>query len=79
MKRSTSISGLPSNQGSEVEDWLQTHVVPAVEALKADLSRGFGVDEVRSHLAAKRASTLRGVPEEQEALDFIEKAADWGE
>lgn len=29
--------------------------------------------------AERQASLLRGAPEEREALDFIEAAADWGE
>jgi hypothetical protein len=29
--------------------------------------------------AVRQAQLLRGRPEEQEALDFIEAAADWGE
>jgi len=74
-------SNIPTDRGhQEVESWLRARAVPAAEAMKADSSRAFSVDDVRSHLAAKRVGPLRGTPEEEEVLDFIERAAaDWDE
>lgn len=43
-----------------VEAWLRDHVVPAVQALQADPSRGIPIDRVRQHLTAERARIDRG-------------------
>lgn len=38
-----------------LENWLHNQVGPAYDALKADPSRAVTIDQVRAHLAAKRA------------------------
>ncbi|KAA0080890.1 type II toxin-antitoxin system ParD family antitoxin [Paraburkholderia sp. T12-10] len=38
-----------------IESWLRDEVVPAAAALEADPSRGLTPDQVREHLARKRA------------------------
>ncbi|WP_230599323.1 ribbon-helix-helix domain-containing protein [Xanthomonas albilineans] len=40
-----------------IESWLSQHVVPAVEALRADPSRALTPDQVRANLASRRTST----------------------
>ncbi|MCB1895835.1 MAG: type II toxin-antitoxin system ParD family antitoxin [Zoogloeaceae bacterium] len=40
-----------------VENWLNSQVGPAYDALKADPSRAVSAEQVRSHLAAEHAKT----------------------
>ena len=40
-----------------VESWLQEHVGPAYDALKADPARAVTVDQVRARLAAEHRAT----------------------
>ena len=40
-----------------VENWLQTQVGPAYDALKADPTRAVGVNKVRARLAAQHAKS----------------------
>ena len=40
-----------------VENWLQTQVGPAYDALKADPTRAVGVNQVRARLAAQHAKS----------------------
>ncbi len=42
-----------------VESWLREQVVPAAEALKADPDSALSGDQIRDHLATKRADRLR--------------------
>lgn len=41
-----------------VENWLQEHVGPAYDALKADPSRAVTVDQVRARLAAEHKTAI---------------------
>ncbi|CAE6818917.1 hypothetical protein R69746_05963 [Paraburkholderia aspalathi] len=41
-----------------VESWLREQVAPAYDALKADPSRGIGVDQLRSSLAAEHRKAI---------------------
>jgi len=40
-----------------IEAWLREQVVPAAEAIQADPSRALSIDQVREHLAEKRAGS----------------------
>ena len=42
-----------------VENWLQQDVVPALDALKADPSRGRSIDQLRTTLAAEREQATK--------------------
>jgi antitoxin ParD1/3/4 len=47
---------LPPIQALDLDDWLRTEVVPALDAMKADPSRGRTPEQVRQHLQDCRAS-----------------------
>jgi putative addiction module CopG family antidote len=49
--------GLPSLAAGDraIESWLRDEVVPAAAALEGDADRGLTVEQVREHLARKRA------------------------
>jgi antitoxin ParD1/3/4 len=41
------------------EDWVRRDVIPRLERMRADPSLGFSVDDVRKHLASRRAGTIK--------------------